>query len=291
MIFALRQLQEKCLEQCKPLIVVYIDLTKAFDMVCQGGMLASCNDLAAQTHCCLSSAVSTTMCKPMFVTMALPRKHFPLHVALQRCVLAPTLFAIYFSALLVRAFPSTSGVLLHSHSSGKLFNLSRFRACFKTRRVFMLELLYAADDAASVAYSIADAQLLCNSFAAACIDFGMKISLSKSVVLVQGVSYPATINDVALKVAEMFCYLGSNVTAFGSLVSELDARIGKAASTFGKRRSRFWANYHLSIHVKIHVYVVCVLSMLLYGCETWPTYRYEKKAQRVLFSLPTIHPR
>ena len=40
MIFTLQQLQEKCLEQRKPLIVVFIDLTKAFDMVCRGGLLA-----------------------------------------------------------------------------------------------------------------------------------------------------------------------------------------------------------------------------------------------------------
>ena len=33
MIFSLRHLQEKCLEQAKPLYVAFIDLTKAFDMV------------------------------------------------------------------------------------------------------------------------------------------------------------------------------------------------------------------------------------------------------------------
>jgi len=42
-------------------------------------------------------------------------------------------------------------------------------------------------------------------------------------------------------------------------------------------RSRVWPNQHLSIHVKIRVYVTCVLSMLLYGCETRPTYRYQEK--------------
>jgi len=36
MIFTLRQLQEKCLEQRKRLTVVFIDLAKAFDMVCRG---------------------------------------------------------------------------------------------------------------------------------------------------------------------------------------------------------------------------------------------------------------
>ena len=107
--------------------------------------------------------------------------------------------------------------------------------------MFISELLYA-DDAAFVAHSVADAKVLCNSFAAACIDFGMNISLSKSVVLVQGVSDPVTItiSDVALKVVEKFCYLGSNVTALGSLVSVRDARIDKAASTFGKLRSGVW---------------------------------------------------
>ena len=33
MIFAVRQLQEKCIEQNKPLYLVFIDLTKAFDTV------------------------------------------------------------------------------------------------------------------------------------------------------------------------------------------------------------------------------------------------------------------
>jgi len=61
------------------------------------------------------------------------------------------------------------------------------------------------DDAAFVAHSIVDAQALCNSFAAACIDFGMKVSLSKSVTLVQGISDPVTIaiNDVSLKFVEV----------------------------------------------------------------------------------------
>jgi len=117
--------------------------------------LRSCNDLAAQTHCCLSSALSTTICKPLFVTMVLPRKNSLLHVVLNRCVLATTLFAIYFSALLLRGFPSTSGVLLHLRSSGKLFNLSRFWARSKTRWVFMREL-----------YSIRRRSLCCPQYSA-----------------------------------------------------------------------------------------------------------------------------
>ena len=38
MIFSLRQLQEKCREQQKPLCVAFVDLTKAFDIVSREGL-------------------------------------------------------------------------------------------------------------------------------------------------------------------------------------------------------------------------------------------------------------
>ena len=39
MIFAARQLQEKCQEQHQPLYKTFLDLTKAFDTVCREGLL------------------------------------------------------------------------------------------------------------------------------------------------------------------------------------------------------------------------------------------------------------
>ena len=38
MIFSLRQLQEKCREQQKPLFIAFIDLSKAFDLVSRDGL-------------------------------------------------------------------------------------------------------------------------------------------------------------------------------------------------------------------------------------------------------------
>ena len=38
MIFTLRQLQEKCREQQRPLYIVFVDLTKAFDLVSRKGL-------------------------------------------------------------------------------------------------------------------------------------------------------------------------------------------------------------------------------------------------------------
>ena len=38
MIFCLRQLQEKCIEQDRPLYIVFVDFTKAFDTVGRSGL-------------------------------------------------------------------------------------------------------------------------------------------------------------------------------------------------------------------------------------------------------------
>ena len=71
--------------------------------------------------------------------------------------------------------------------------------------------------------------------------------------------------------------LGSTVTATLSLDVEINRRIGKAATTFGKLFKRAWNNKHLTIKTKILIYQACVLTSLLYGSETWTTYSKQEK--------------
>lgn len=67
-----------------------------------------CNDLVAQTSCCLLSMISPNRYKPLSVTTAPPQKHsnFPCVTRdfKQGCVLAPNVFSIYFSAIDFVAF-------------------------------------------------------------------------------------------------------------------------------------------------------------------------------------------
>ncbi len=62
-----------------------------------------------------------------------------------------------------------------------------------------------------------------------------------------------------------------------SLETELNQRIGKAASTFGNLQVRVWSNKKLKIHTKVQIYEACLLSILLYGCESWPTYSRQER--------------
>ncbi len=68
----------------------------------------------------------------------------------------------------------------------------------------------------------------------------------------------------------------STLTANNSLDAELNTKIGCASTTFGRLQSRVWNNSHLSLKVNVRIYESCVLSVLLYGSETWPIYRREE---------------
>ena len=129
MVFSLKQLQEKCREQCKPLYIAFIDLTKAFAFVrrdglfkilkkigCPPTLLSIISSFHENTHSTIN--FDCTSSQPFKITSGVKLG----------CVLAPTLFGIFFSTLLHYAFQdSQEGVFLHTRSFGKLFNLARLR--------------------------------------------------------------------------------------------------------------------------------------------------------------------
>ena len=82
----------------------------------------------------------------------------------QGCVLAPTLFGIFFATLLKHAFgESTEGIYLRTRSDGNLFKLSRLRAKTRVHEKYVRDLLFA-DDAAITTHTQEDLQRLLDSF-------------------------------------------------------------------------------------------------------------------------------
>ena len=94
-----------------------------------------------------------------------------------------------------------------------------------------------------------------------------------------------TIADYVLDVFEQFTYLGSTITNNLSLDTEIDKRIGKAATTLARLTPRVWTNPKLTVKTKMIVYNACVVSTLMYGSETWTTYARQEKR------LNSFHPR
>ena len=280
MIFSLRQLQEKCREQKQSLYIAFIDLTKAFDLVSRDGLFK----VLAQIGCPekLLSIIKSFHTDMKGVVQFDGSSSAPFDVksgVKQGCVLAPTLFGIYFAVMLKQAFGSaTQGIYLHTRSNGNLFKLSRLKAKTKIREVLIRDMLFA-DDAAITAHTEKDLQDLMDCFAKACEDFGLTISLKKTNILGQDTTDPPsiTINDYQLDVVHNFTYLGSTITDDLSMDTEIDRRIGRATSTLARLSTRVWTNSRLTRNTKISVYRACVITALLYGSESWTLYARQEK--------------
>ena len=98
MIFSLRQLQEKCHEQRKPLNIAFIDLTKAFDLVSKKGLFTHLQRIGCPSPKLLR--MITSFHEDMQGTVQYDGStSYPFSIksgVKQGCVLAPTLFGIFF---------------------------------------------------------------------------------------------------------------------------------------------------------------------------------------------------
>lgn len=130
--------------------------------------------------------------------------------------------------------------------------------------------------------------------------FGLEVSLKKSEVLHQPAPqeeyHPPyiSIGNTELKSTQQFTYLGCTVSSDAKIDKEIDNRLAKANSSFGRLYKKVWNNKNLKSKTKILVYRAVVLTTLLYGSETWITYRsyirlLERFHQRFLRTIRNIH--
>lgn len=278
MVFALRQLQEKCSLQGQDLYLVFIDLTKAFDTVNREGLWrilekAGCPKHFVHIICSFHENMKASVREgseksPLFGVTSGTK---------QGCVLAPTLFSIFFSMMLLVAFKDASdGVDINSRCDVGIGRVktTHFNAPTKVTLSTIRDLLFA-DDCALAAPSLEGLQRLCDRFATAARRFGLIISIKKTEVLYQpapGETYtpPAvTIEGKQLNAVKTFKYLGSTISNDASLDAEITSRIAKATAAFGRLTKRLWTNRNIRMDTKIAVYRAAVITSLLFGCETW----------------------
>ena len=84
-----------------------------------------------------------------------------------------------------------------------------------------------------------------------------------------------------LQVVENFTYLGSTLSRNANIDAEINNRISKASSVFGRLREKVWERRGISLKTKLKVYRAVVFTTLIYGCETWTAYqRHEQQINR-----------
>ena len=278
MIFAARQLQEKCQEQNKALYSTFVDLTKAFDTVSREGLWK----IMAKFGCPARFITIVRQFHEGMMARVLNDGDTSDDFAVtngvkQGCVLAPTLFSMVFSAMLTDAFSDDTGIPIKYRTDGKLFNQRRLHAITKVKETVIRDFLFA-DDCALNALTEQDMQTTVDKFSTACDNFGLTISTVKTEVMHQpapGMPYRApsiAVKGKELTAVDKFTYLGSTLSRVVHIDEEVTTRIAKASSAFGRLKDNVWDRRGISISTKLKVYRAVVLTTLLYGSESWTVY-------------------
>ena len=194
MIFAARQIQEKCQEKFSNLYITFVDLTKAFDTVSREGLWKIMRKFG---------------CPPKFITivrqfhdgmMAKVTENgdesiaFPVTNGVkQGFVLAPTLFSMVFSAMLTDAFCGCmEGIPIRYRTDRGLFNQQRMHAISRVSETVIRDLLFA-DDCALNAETESKMQRIMDLFVKACDNFGLTVNTKKTEILHQ--SAPGALHE------------------------------------------------------------------------------------------------
>ena len=128
-----------------------------------------------------------------------------------------------------------------------------------------------ADDIALFSPSSED--LSCHCFEASKV--GMSISWTKTKAMMispsSAITTPMNIDGDLVEFVGLpsFTYLGSIISANGSIEAEITSRIGKAAGAMKRLSNALWKRRCISRQTKLRMYRALVSSVLLYGSETW----------------------
>ena len=167
------------------------------------------------------------------------------------------------------------GLHVEYSTSGGLFLSYRDKT---TALTCIQDVLYA-DDLTMVAETRRELQHMLNVLDQACSWWGMTISTGKSKILSVGVQLEhqphITLQGQVLEDVESFSYLGSELGQTAKVEREVAVRLEKASKVYQIWRQKIFRNRNLSRPTKMHVFRTMVMSVLLYGAETWPVTQHD----------------
>ena len=194
----------------------------------------------------------------------------------QGCTLAPTLFNIYFSAMVADWHNRSSGAgvsVLYKHGR-KLVGGCTAKSRLSEMRVTESQF---ADDVAMYATSGDSFESVAAEFVKVVSEWGLTVSTEKTKGMVVGEVLnesdvrPVQVEGGSVDVVQDFTYLGANISRDGEITSEVTRRIdraARAARAFRCLRVPVFMNKDLSLATKKAVYRAVFLAVLLYGAET-----------------------
>ena len=164
--------------------MVFVDFSKAFDTVGRTGLWQLLRKYGCpEKFTTMIEALHIGMMANVSVGGEVSESFSVTNGVKQGCVLAPTLFSIFLSAMVDEAFRDLGdGIYIQSRQSADLFNVAHFRAKTKTTRILMRELLFA-DDSALVAHPAEEMLIIVDAFSNASKKFGLKINIKNALTM------------------------------------------------------------------------------------------------------------
>ena len=251
-IFVARRLLDLTLaDRNGTLVMLSLDWEKAFDSISPDGMLYALERFGLPPlFRGLIRAIYSNRTFTVRASGHSSASHTQCFGISQGCPLSPFLFSILMTVLFTdatREFQSVSGL----DSPSALVN----------------DLIYADDtlilslqprQAESFMYRVLDAGRV----------YGLSLNWEKTEVLPIGCD--AAIqgpNGEHIKNKTSLVYLGSVISASGSITSEVNRRLGMAKADFDAL-NRVWKHAHLTCTKKLQIFSACVVSRLMYSLHT-----------------------
>ena len=277
MIFTARQLVEKCREHNDVLFILFVDLQKAYDSVPRSALWSVLERYGVPpTMLSIIKSFHSGMQAVVRVGGTTTERISVNNGLTQGCTLAPSLFNIYFSAMVAywRARCPEAGVTVKYKHGRRLVGDRTARSRLDRIRITGSQF---ADDAALYSASRSAFESATQKFIEAASKWGLNVSIHKTKGmsinnhLVPEDTQPVRTVGGPIEMVHDFTYLESNITVDGEIKDEVKCRIGKAAKAFGCLQRSIFQNRSFSTETKQRVYRATVLSVLLYGAETWTT--------------------
>ena len=287
-LWVIRQVAERATEYRTPLLLCFVDLAKAYDSVNRQALIAILKEyrVPQQLARIVEELHTDTRCQ--IRTAGGTSEEFDVNTGVrQGCVLSPLLFNCFMDKILREATKTLGGGLhINYTTEGGVFLTYRN----KTPAVACIQDVLYADDLALVAETRRELQSMVNVLDSACTRWGMTISAGKTKVLAIGEIQPEvqsliTLKGQALEEVKSFSYLGSMVGQDGKVEEEVAVRLGKAGIVYQLWRKKVFRSHSLSKETKLRAFRTLVMSVLLYGAETWAV------SQRDLNKLRTFQMR
>ena len=268
MIFTLRMALEVARAKHVPLYALFVDLMKAYDSVSRAGMWQIMQRKGVPDHLVFLVQQFCEGKQAQVFAEGVLSEAFELTAGLgQGCFmegweqLSPDKLQFHYRL---------DGILRRHMDEGSLNK-------YATWESLLLHELGYADDAAFLADTYDKLVVLSLNLQRHYSNWGLTMSVEKTeILLTEGPNPdPIQVQEVdgcdRLHFCSDFKYLGSKIERRPGCLGDITYRLDKARKAFWSLTKHIWDVKQISLQVKLQVYRACVLSVLLYGAESWTT--------------------